>query len=89
MVVPNSVVKTINVGKSPDGVAVNPNTNMVYVANAYSNMTSVIDSSTNTLVTTIAVGNSPSAVAVNPNTKMVYVVNYNDNTVSVIDGSTK
>ena len=29
----NSVVKTVHVGKNPYGIAVNPNTNMIYVSN--------------------------------------------------------
>ena len=41
------------VGNSPDGVAVNPNTNMVYVANYDDNTMSVIDGKTNSVVKTI------------------------------------
>ena len=38
--------KTIPVGSTPDGVAVNPNTNMVYVGIRDYNTVSVIDGST-------------------------------------------
>ena len=50
----NSVTNTIHVGKNPNGVAVNPNTNMVYVANYDDNTTSVIDGKTNSVVKTIS-----------------------------------
>jgi YVTN family beta-propeller protein len=41
-----AIFKTITVGKSPEGIAVNPETNMVYVPNGDSNSTSVIDGKT-------------------------------------------
>jgi YVTN family beta-propeller protein len=92
------VVSTINVGNSPNGVSVNPNTNKAYVANNYDNTVSVIDGGTNKVVATlpgteippagITVGNSPQDVSVNPDTNKAYVANYDDNTVSVIDGRT-
>jgi len=87
-------VNFINVGKNPsvdnisEGIAVNPNTNMVYVTNHKDNTTSVIDGSTDKVVKTIPVGHYPIGVAVNPKTNMVYVTNHKDNTTSVIDGST-
>src|SRR3989304_1398507 len=39
----NNLVTTIDVGKSPRGVVVNPNTNMVYVTNQLSGTVDVID----------------------------------------------
>lgn len=44
------------------GVAVTPDGNFVYVANAGSGDVSVIDTSTNTVVDTVDVGNSPNAL---------------------------
>ena len=74
MVVPNSVVKTVKVGKNPQGVAVNPKTNIVYVVNYNDNTMSVIDGKTdNTVTSIIKVGTNPSSVAVNPNTNTLYV----------------
>ena len=78
---------TISVGNSPYGVAVNPSTNTVYVANYADNSVSVINGSTNTVTATVSVGSIPSAVAVNPSTNTVYVANYADKSVSVINGS--
>ena len=79
---------TVSVGSYPYGVAVNPSTNTVYVANYGSNSVSVIDGSTNTVTSTVSVGNGPSGVAANPSTNTVYVANGGDDSVSVINGST-
>ena len=43
-------------GSEPEGVAVNPTTNRIYVANYDSNNVSVIDGASNTVVATVAVG---------------------------------
>ena len=56
-------------------MAVNPNTNRIYVANHDSNNVSVIDGASNTVVATVAVGTGPYGVAVNPNTNRIYVAN--------------
>jgi YVTN family beta-propeller protein len=76
-------------------IAINPNTNMVYVTTynvgtytvASQSTMYVINGSTNKVVSSVAVGPSPNYVAVNPNTNMIYVTN-NDGTLSVINGST-
>jgi YVTN family beta-propeller protein len=81
-------------GVNPDYVAVNPNTNTVYVTNGRSNTLSVVNcnalpGSADLVVNTVKhVGNSPIGIAVNPTTNMIYVTNSKDNTVSVIDGKT-
>jgi YVTN family beta-propeller protein len=82
------VVKDIKVGMGPAGVAVNPSTNMIYVANTFSNSTSVIDGKTSAVVKTIRVGIGPEAVAVDALRNVVYVTNEDSKTVSVIDGKT-
>ncbi len=77
----------MTVGTNPWGIAVNPLTNKVYVANYAGNVT-MIDGVTNS-PTTIGVGGShPLGVAVNPATNKIYVGNFGTNTVSVIDGAT-
>jgi YVTN family beta-propeller protein len=81
-----TVVETVAVGNVPFNVAVTPDGNHAYVANAGSSNISVIDTSTNTVVgTPILVGNSPVRVAVTPDGKHAYVTNLTSNTVSVID----
>jgi YVTN family beta-propeller protein len=77
--------QSIHVRDKPESVAVNPNTNMIYVANSDSDTVSVIDGSAHTVVRTIPVGDGPSSVAVNPkNTDTIYVTNAYHNTVSII-----
>jgi YVTN family beta-propeller protein len=90
------IVNNISVGPSPRGIAVNPATNRVYVANGLaehvgtggSNSVSVIDGATETVLATIDVGDRPAGVAVNSITNRTYVANSGSNTVSVIDGAT-
>jgi YVTN family beta-propeller protein len=75
----------ITVGEGPSAIAVNPNTNKVYVANKISETVSVIDGTTDKKIDDIPVGILPSAIAVNPNTNKVYVLDA-DGFLSVIDG---
>jgi len=86
----NTVTTTIPVGSTPIGVAVDNETNMVYVANRGDNTVSVINGTTNTVTTTISagIGNDPVGVAVNPVINTVFVANANSNTVSIINGVT-
>ena len=78
---------TIPVESNPYGVAVNPSTNTVYVANTSDGSVSVINGSTNAVTSTVPVGNLPVAVAANLSTNTVYVANSSDNSVSVINGA--
>jgi len=94
-----TVVGTVAVGDNPAGVAVNPVTGKVYVAN-FRDASTVTDTvsviSGTTVVGTIGVGDAPSQIAVNPNTNLIFVTNHGHGTnygeegssVSVIDGST-
>ena len=90
-VLPNAfadqVEATIHVGTYPNGVAVNPSTNEIYVASDGSDNLSVINGSTDALITTISLGDAPTGVAVNPATDMVYVA-ANKQNLHVINGST-
>src|SRR5260221_1088222 len=83
------VTATIRVGRFPVGVAVNPRTDTIYVANANSGTVSVISGRTNTVVGTIRVGRVPGGVAANPRTNTIYVTNdRRDSTGQVISGQT-
>ena len=84
---PNTVIDTISVGNFPGGVVVTPNGNYVYVANAFGDSVSVIQTSNNTVIDTISVGDSPQGVVVTPNGNYVYVVNFHGHSVSVIQTS--
>lgn len=91
-----TVLKTIKVGFGAENVAVNPNTNIVYVTRFDSNDIDLINSSSNTVIKTIDVGNTiygssdilHHGIAVNPNTNVVYVTDQGSNTLFAINGST-
>lgn len=87
---------TVKVGKFPQGIAFNPATRSVYVANTAGNSVSVINAASCNAATTLGCdqpvktvkdGLAPAAVAVDVATDTVYVVN-GQHTVSVIDGAT-
>src|SRR5487761_606768 len=62
-----SIVVTVVVGTTPQGVAADPVTNLIFVANQGSNSVSVINGATGAAVgSPISVGSAPTAVAVNP-----------------------
>jgi DNA-binding beta-propeller fold protein YncE len=98
------VIATVPVGIQPEGSAVNPVTNKIYVTNycgndfrcASNGTVTVIDGATNNTVS-VNVGAAPYAVAVNSVTNKIYVANTCGNdvschtfsgTVTVIDGAT-
>ncbi len=83
-----AAINLFTLGKGPAGVAVNPDTNMVYVTNSKSDSVTVLDGSTGSIYDNIDVGDMPIGVSVNPTTNMIYVINSHSNTVSVIDGAT-
>ncbi len=78
----------IKVDSYPVGIAINPATSKIYVANEFSNTVSIIDESTDKVQATIKVGSFPYGIDVNPLNNRVYVANRGSNTISVIDGST-
>jgi YVTN family beta-propeller protein len=82
------VSSTTAVGKSPYAIAINHQTNQIYVANQNSDTVTVIDGYNTNLTTTIAVGDHPQAIAINPNTNKIYVANIFSHDVTVIDGNT-
>lgn len=82
-----TVVTTIPVGDAPSDIAVNPNTDLIYVANRNSSTVSVIDGSLDTVIATIALTptfSSTMLVAVNPSTNRIYAVR--GSLLFVIDG---
>ena len=68
-------------------LAIDMQSNKVYVANYKGKNVSVIDGTSYNILKTITVGKNPSSIAFNPNDNKVYVANSGDNTVSVIDGT--
>ena len=77
----------IAVGNNPVGVAVDPSTNTVYVANAGDDTVSVINGATDKVTATVTVGYGSSGVAVNPLTNTVYVANSSADSIQLIIGT--
>jgi len=73
------------IGGDPRGMAVDPQTGHIYVANSWSNDVSVIDAGTLRLLATVPVGLRPVDVAVGEDGQ-VYVADANSDNVAVIDG---
>jgi len=83
-----SIGDNIPIGGSPTGIAVNSDTNTIYVTDRESASISVIDAETNNIVKEIPIGGSPTGIAVNSDTNTIYVINGDSSSISVIDGST-
>ena len=88
---------TVAVGSGPSGVAVDEQTNTVYVTNNNTNTVSMINGATcdsadqggcSQTPGTVTVGNSPYPIAIDQGTGTVYVGNDGDSTLSLIDGNT-
>ncbi|MDR3550864.1 MAG: YncE family protein [Candidatus Babeliales bacterium] len=96
MVAPNTVVATINVGVTPAGLAVTPDSRFAYVANNnnYSlvngDTVSVLDLTNNLLFKTIsdASFSEPYTVTINAAGTRAYVTNSNSTTITIIDIAT-
>ena len=70
---------------SPSALAINPDTNIIYVANSFSGTISILSGTNNTIISEdVKVGSSPQDIAVNLNTDKVYVSNSFSNSVTVI-----
>ena len=87
MTVGKTLITTINVGGSPQGIAINPAGTRIYVANTCQTTPSVIDPATNTVVATVPAGGFANGSRVNPSGTRVRVSNQTANTVTVIDAT--
>ncbi|HJZ78525.1 MAG TPA: bifunctional YncE family protein/alkaline phosphatase family protein [Vicinamibacterales bacterium] len=91
--VANRVVKDIEVGLHPSGMAVSPDGSRLYVANANSDSVSVIDTARDTVESTIDVrltdssplGSAPNAIAVSQDGETLYVANAGNNAIAVVE----
>src|SRR5262249_46395582 len=75
---------TIVAGNDPFAVAVNRQTNKIYVANFGDSSVTVIDGASGS-TREIPVGLHPAAVAINETSNRIYVANSSENTVTIID----
>jgi DNA-binding beta-propeller fold protein YncE len=81
-----SVLNSIAVGTTPQGIAVSPRLGLAVVANNGSSNVSIVNLLTNTQpVAAVAVGTNPIGVAVNDATGVAMVANFTSNTVSEIN----
>ncbi|MBI1918641.1 MAG: hypothetical protein HYS12_28440, partial [Planctomycetes bacterium] len=81
----DSVLATIPVGTTPLGVAVNPVTDHIYVANHDSNTVSVIDGATNRVVASVPVSSGPASIGLVPGLSRIYVGSETGHAVTVIE----
>lgn len=81
------VIAEIPMGRLPFALAVNPSTNLIYVALSDTTTVSVIDGKTNNVTKTIPVGEFQWDIALNPSTNLIYVSDAAQTEVWVIDGN--
>ncbi len=81
-------LERIPVGKEPESITVNSDTDRIYVANSGSGTVSVIDGATDKALATVPVGDLPYTIAANRQTNKVYVSRTSGNDTVIIDGKT-
>ncbi|HQS04582.1 MAG TPA: bifunctional YncE family protein/alkaline phosphatase family protein, partial [Daejeonella sp.] len=87
------VIKEIEVHLHPSGMSYSPDKTKLYVANANSDLISVIDTRTNSVIKDLSskpmadlpFGSAPNAVAVSPDGKTLFAANGGNNHIAVID----
>jgi YVTN family beta-propeller protein len=84
----NTVVATIAVGDLPQGLAITPNGQTVYVVNSESKDVSVIDTASNTVTASITLASYPGAIAITPDSQTAFVLVPGNSTVAVIATAT-
>jgi YVTN family beta-propeller protein len=82
------ITSGFDTGSYPIGIAVNPLSHKIYVADEYSNTVSVFNTITDKLEQTIKTGVFPYSIDINIFNNRIYVTNRGSNDISVIDGST-
>ncbi len=82
---------TLEQGRTPFHVGVNPATNRIFTASegdgAEDGIVTVIDGATNAILATVAVGPVAEDIVANPATNRIYVGSFQSQTVAVIDGN--
>jgi YVTN family beta-propeller protein len=80
-------VTNIATGATPCAVAINPATNLIYVANHEDDSVTVLDGTQSKVLATVKVGEKPQGIAIDAKANRIYVANVHGDTVSVIDGA--
>jgi YVTN family beta-propeller protein len=78
------VAKTV-VGDHPHSVILDPQKQLLYVSNQWSDNVSVLDAVSLTHLDTLQAGNGPSGLALSADNKRLYVVNTFSSSISVLD----
>jgi YVTN family beta-propeller protein len=89
----NKTIKEINVGLHPCGMTFSPDSTLLYVANANSDLITVIDARTDEVIKEISskpmdelpFGSAPNDLVVSPDGKTLFVANGGDNLIAVYD----
>jgi YVTN family beta-propeller protein len=89
----NKVIKEIEVHLHPSGMSYSPDRTKLYVANANSDLISVIDTRTKSVIKDLSskpmaelpFGSAPNSIAVSPDGKILYAANGGNNHIAVID----
>lgn len=89
----DAVIKEIEVGLHPSGMALSPDGTQLYVANANSDTVSVIDTGNDIVSKTLGVkpmdtlpfGSAPNALALSPDGETLYIANGGNNLLGVLD----
>lgn len=84
----NTLVREIQVGKTPFSMALDNTSGDIYVSNEDSNNVSVISGANNAVVATIPVGVWPEGLTYDPANGIIYVANQDSDDVSLISAST-
>jgi YVTN family beta-propeller protein len=79
--------RVLSAGAIPCAIAVNPQTNQLYVANYGDDTVSIINAATGRKSATVPVGRHPKAIAFDAGRNRVYVANTSDGTVTVINAT--
>src|SRR6185369_5381927 len=92
----NALLATIPVGKEPQGVALTPDNQYAYVANAADNSVTIIQINdpawgtfSASVVTNLTTGAEPWNIVCSPDGKRVFVANSGQDTITIINAATR
>ena len=80
---------SIEVGIKPEGMMVNRDASILFVANQFDNTITIIDTLSFLVTGVVKVGERPYAILAHPDGKRLLVTNYYEDTVTVIDTPTQ
>ena len=78
-------LKSVKIGKEPEGVKASPDGKLVWVTSEVANMVHVVDAATGKVVKNVKAGKRPRRFALTPDGSQLWVTNELDASVTVID----